>query len=378
MKIKWRISFLLVVLILVLLTVRNYQNRVYDWDMPGYLGCLYTSEFPDSPDKVRQITYISIQKEAPDDQYQDLIGTAPFNIPRQYFAKNTQAFTEQLPYFRIKVGYICMISLLYKLGVTSPLSVLLVSLISYFFSGLLVFYILKILYPEKYIMTAFLTVGIMLFPLMTYIARIPAPEMFIFPFLLTFIIGLIRKWSTLTMFLLLLVITFIRPDYATFTLSYLVTIFLFTYYKEETVYISFIVQGAVIFILYISIINFYDYPGWKNLFFDSFIKRRPIISAEPPEFGISDYVSILYHKAIYFKKITFAALLFIAVVFWKSKDLWVRVFSVFFFANVYIKFLFFPQSAEIRFFFPLIFLLFLMMMYAISQKHNNFKLTNIS
>lgn len=138
MKLKWRLSFLLIISILALLTFWNYQNRVYDWDMPGYMGSMYTSEFPDSPDKVRIITYEDIKKEAPAAHYTDIIGIKQWDIPRQYFVKNTQSFTEQLPYFQIKVGYILVITLFYKLGFTAPMAVLFTSLISYFFFGIII------------------------------------------------------------------------------------------------------------------------------------------------------------------------------------------------------------------------------------------------
>jgi hypothetical protein len=180
---------------------------------------MYTSEFPDSPDKVRIITYEEIKKEAPAEHYADVIGVKPWDIPRQYFTKNTQSFTEQLPYFQIKVGYILVITLFYKLGVSPPMSVLGVSLISYFISGLLFFYILKLLFPKKYWLAVLLTVAAMLLPPMTYMATVSTPDMFIFQFILIFIIGLIKNWSKWGMFVLLFTITFIRPDYITLTLT---------------------------------------------------------------------------------------------------------------------------------------------------------------
>ncbi|MBV8325913.1 hypothetical protein [Chryseobacterium sp.] len=378
MKMQWRLSFLVVISILTFLSFWNYSNRVYDWDMPGYIGCLYTSEFPDSPDKVRQLTFTSIQKEASAEDYKYLTGEAPFNLSRQYFEKNTQAFTEQLPYFQIKVGYIYMITFFYKLGFSSPMSVLLVSLISYFFSGLLLFYIFKILFPEKYVLTALVTIAVMLFPPMTYMARVPAPDMFIFPFLLIFIIGLFRQWTSWVMFLILLSITFIRPDYVTFTLTYLAAIFIFRYYKEKKTDVFLIPQGIAILLLYLFIIKFYHYPGWKDLFYDSFIERRPIISAKPVEVTLHDYLPILYVKIIYFKKVTLSVVLMTIFIFWRSKDAWVRMISVFFLLNVYIKFVFFPQSGALRFFFPLVFPLFIMVLYTFSPKYNGFKLKNIS
>ncbi|WP_123875862.1 hypothetical protein [Chryseobacterium culicis] len=375
---KWRLSFLLIISILALLTFWNYQNRVYDWDMPGYMGSMYTSEFPDSPDKVRIITYQEIKKEAPADHYTDIIGIKQWDIPRQYFVKNTQSFTEQLPYFQIKVGYILVITLFYKLGLSSPMAVLFTSLISYFFSGVLLFYILKLLFPKKYWLAVVLTVASMLLPPMTYMSRVSTPDMFIFQFMLIFIIGLLKKWSKWAMFVLLFGITFIRPDYITFTLTYIIAVFFFQYLQEKKIDVSFIAQGTVLLIMYLVIIKFYHYPGWKDLFYDTFIDRRPIISTHPIDVSVKDYLSIIYIKIIYFKKVTLSVAIMIGVIFWRSKDVWVRMISVLFLINVYIKFFFFPQSAALRFFFPFIFPLFMMMLYVLSKKYNDLKLEKIA
>lgn len=378
MKVKWRLSFLLIISILALLTFWNYQNRVYDWDMPGYMGSMYTSEFPDSPDKVRIITYQEIKKEAPAEHYTDIIGIKQWDIPRQYFVKNTQSFKEQLPYFQIKVGYILVITLFYKLGLSSPMAVLFTSLISYFFSGVLLFYILKLLFPKKYWLAVVLTVASMLLPPMTYMSRVSTPDMFIFQFMLIFIIGLLKKWSKWAMFVLLFGITFIRPDYITFTLTYIIAVFFFHYFQEKKIDVSFIAQGTVLLIMYLIIIKFYHYPGWKDLFYDTFIDRRPIISTHPIDVSLKDYLSIIYIKIIYFKKVTLSVAIMIGVIFWRSKDVWVRMISVLFLINVYIKFFFFPQSAALRFFFPFIFPLFMMMLYVLSKKYNDLKLEKIA
>ncbi|MEN5310126.1 hypothetical protein ABE425_21780 [Chryseobacterium cucumeris] len=378
MKLKWRLSFLFIISILALLTFWNYQNRVYDWDMPGYMGCMYTSEFPDSPDKVRILTYEEIKKEAPAEHYTDIIGIKQWDIPRQYFVKNTQSFTEQLPYFQIKVGYILMITLFYKLGLSSPMAVLFTSLISYFFSGILLFYILKLLFPKKYWLAILLTIAAMLLPPMTYMSRVSTPDMFIFQFMLVFMIGLLKKWNKWAMFVLLFGITFIRPDYITFTVTYIMAVFFFHYFREKKIDISFIAQGIVLLAMYLAIIKFYHYPGWKDLFYDTFIDRRPIISTHPIDVSLKDYLSIIYIKIIYFKKVTLSLAIMIGVIFWRSKDSWVRTIAVLFVVNVYIKFFFFPQSAALRFFFPFIFPLFLTMLYVLSKKYNDLKLGKIA
>ncbi|SDJ72854.1 hypothetical protein SAMN05421542_4236 [Chryseobacterium jejuense] len=366
-----------IISILAFLTYRNYNNRVYDWDMPGYLGSMFTTEFPDSPDKVRELTYSSIKKEAPVEQYNNLIGIKPSATTRQYFAKNTQSFTEQLPYFQIKIGYILVITFFYKLGFSPPMSVLFIGLISYFISGLLIFYILKILFPEKYILTVLLTSGIMLMPTVTFMSGESTPDMLIFLFILIFAIGLIKKWSQWSMFLLLVAMTFIRPDYITFALTYLGAIFLFDYCTEKKIRVALMLQGIVIFSMYLFIMKFYNYPGWVDLFYDSFIERRPIISAKTAHVSLSTYLQVIYNKIIVFKKVTLSVLIITGAIFWMSKEAWVRMVSVLFLVNVYIKFFFFPQSADLRLFFPFIFPLFIMILYVVSRKYNNVKLSGI-
>lgn len=342
--------------------------------MPGYLGSMFTTEFPDSPDKVRELTFSSIKKEAPVDQYENLIGASPKAITRQYFAKNTQSFTEQLPYFQIKAGYILVITVFYKLGLSPPMSVLFTGLISYFISGLLIFFILKILFPEKYILATLLTAGIMLIPTITYMSEESTPDMFIFLFILIFMIGLIKSWSKWSMFLVLLVMVFIRPDYITFVLTYLGFVFLYDYFTEKKIGIVLLVQCIVVLSMYVFIMKLYNYPGWTDLFYDSFIYRRPIISAQHAHVNLQTYLQVIYSKIITFKKVTLSVFIVTAVIFWMSRESWVRMISVLFLVNVYIKFFFFPQSADLRLFVPFIFPLFIMILYVLSQKYNHKKL----
>lgn len=208
-------------------------------------------------------------------------------------------------------------------------------------------------------------------------SRVSTPDMFIFQFILIFIIGIIKEWHKWWIFLLLLIITFIRPNYIIFTLTYLFAAGILSYFKEKKIDVILIFQGVILVILYLIIIKHFNYPGWKNLFYDSFINCRPIMSAQPANFTVTDYLEIIFKKIIYFKKVTLSVLVFISLIFWLSKDVIVRVISVLFLINVYLKFFFFPQSAALRFFFPFVFPLFIMLLYAISKKYNGFKLNKI-
>lgn len=378
MKSGWRISFFFIVIIIAALSFWNYKNRVYDWDMPGYIGCLYTLKFPDAPDKIRTLTYKEIQKKAPEDQFRDILGIKPADKARQAFAKNTRAFNEQLPYYQIKVGYNLGILILYESGLSSPDAVTVLSVISYFISGLLLFYILKIIFPENYILAVILTIAIMLLPPMTYMSRVAMPDMFIMQFLLVFMIGLIKKWKKWIIFVILFAITFTRPDYVPFTLSYLAIAAGYEYLKNKKINLNFIIQAIILFIVYVAIMKMFGYPGWKHLFYDTFIYRREFISGSSPNFSFNEYLSIIYEKIIYFKKVTVTSVGLVMLTFYLSKDIWIRTLAVFVLVNIYIKFMFFPHSSGLRFFFGYIVLLIIIFLYVLGKKYNGFKLGKIA
>jgi hypothetical protein len=375
---KWKISFLITLIFVFLLSIWNYKNRCYDWDMPGYMGCFYTMIISDNPEKVHHLIYEEIKKEAPDYEYNDIIGAKKFDRTRQYFTKNTQSFSEQLPYFQIKVGYNLALLSLYKLGFTGPMSVTMLSIISYFISGLLLFFVFKNIFPDKPWLSGFLSIMICLLPPFAYISRISTPDIFVFQFMLVFMIGFLRKWSDWSMFLVLFLITFVRPDYITFTLTYLFTLLIYSYYKDKKVKISYCLQAVLLLLIYFTILKYYNYPGWKALFYDTFIYRRPFISTEIADFTLREYLEILLYKLLYFKKVTVISVTLLFMIFYLSKDLYIRLISVFIFVNIYIKFVFFPQSAELRFYISFIILLLLMMLYALSKKYKNFQLRKIA
>lgn len=379
MKSKWNISFFFIVIIITFLSFWNYKNRIYDWDMPGYIGCLYTLKFPDSPDKVRTLTYTEIQKKAPELEYKDILGTLkPADKARQAFANNTKAFTEQLPYYHIKVGYNLAILILYELGFSSPDTVTFLSIFSYFISGLLLFLILKNIFPENYFLAIILTVGIMLLPPITDMSRGATPDMFVFQILLVFMLGFIKKWNKWIMFSILFAITFTRPDYIPFTLSYLATFAVYGYVTSKKLDFSLAIQGIFLLILYFTIIKIFHYPGWKHLFYDTFIHRRAFISATSPDFSLEEYLNIIFDRFLNFKKVTATSVGLLGLIFYFSKDSWIRTFSVLVFVNIYIKFLFFPHSSIFRFFIGLIILLLITFLYAVSKKYNGFKLRKIA
>ena len=89
-KIKnWVFIDVLYILIALSFSVYNFQNREYDWDLPGYLGCLFESENPGNLEKIKNETYISIRKEASPKQFDNLVEASEH---RKILYKKADAF----------------------------------------------------------------------------------------------------------------------------------------------------------------------------------------------------------------------------------------------------------------------------------------------
>lgn len=376
MKLKWGLSFLFFILGVSFLTYSCYQNRVYDWDMPGYLGSVYSWEFPNDAKKVQEKVYSDIQKEASKTEFNDILH---YNHANEVFYTSYKAFGEQLPYYQIKVGYNAAVYVLYKIGFTGPHSVLLTNIFSYFIAGLLLFYLVKFLFPENYFMAPLISLFILWFPPVRSMAENPTPDTFLFVFTLLFTISVLQKRKSIVQFLILVCCVLIRPDYILFAATYLFAVFAFKYFTEsKKLEYSLIIQGLLLAVMYVAIIKYYNYPGWKDLFYDSFFYRRPIISAEKADFTFKRYFDFLIFKLVNFKKISLASLILLGGTFYFSKENWIRILAALFFINIYIKFIFFPDSANLRFFIGFVILLFIVFLYAISKKYNGLQLGKIA
>lgn len=376
MQLKWGLSFLFFIIGLSFLTYSCYQNRVYDWDMPGYLGSIHSWDFPDNPEKVHELTYSSMKSEAPPKSYSDIVG---LNLPNKVFEKNYSAFSEQIPYYKIKVGFNAAIYVLYKCGFSGPTSVLLVNIIAYFISGIILFFFLKYLFPDNYFIAPILSLFVMWIPAMRGMAENPTPDMFLLVFMMLFVISVLQKRSSFIQFLFLLSCVLIRPDYILFALSFLVVRFIYEYFKEsKKINYYLVLQGFILVSMYVFILKIYHYPGWKDVFYDSFISRRVVISAEKADFTFKQYWDILIFKLINFKRITLISSVLICLIFYFSKEVWMRILAVLFFVNIYIKFVFFPDGGTLRFFLGFVVLLFMILLYVLSKQYDGFKLRKIA
>lgn len=329
------VYFFLLFIISSVLFYINYEQRHYGWDMPGYLASYHLAE--DSLNKkelVREV-YTSIQLEAPKSDYEKMVGNYQKENWNYFITTHPDAFHLQIPYYSIKVFYVFLIFFFHKIGFSAPIAVFLPNLISFFIFGFLLFAIFKRIFVERTLVSFSLTVLLLLIPPFRYLATIPSPDMLATALITWFFYSVISNQHLRIQFMILLLVVFTRPDFVIFGLSYLGIYFLYDWFTSKKINFLSIVLGLVMVAVYLLILKVNSYPGWTDVFYDTFIERRRFITGAA-SFALSQYNEIILENIFNFKKITFLAVLFLSAVFYFTKDLWTRMLAVILFINIYI------------------------------------------
>ena len=375
---KWFLIDILYILIALSFSIYNFQNREYDWDLPGYLGCLFESEYPGNIEKIKNETYLSIRKEASLKQFDNLIGASSH---RKVLFENADAFNEQLPYFQVKIGYNLLVRAFYFIGFSAPYSVLYLNSLLFFISILFFYFSLKAIYLEYPFFVFFASVLFSSLPVLHYLSRIATPDILLVLLLLVFADFIINNKNSYFIFFIIFLIMFSRPDYIIFGLSFYFFKILYEYFLLKKFNVNNLIFIILIGTVYFLIIEFYNYPGWKHVFYDSFIYRRNYISDQNPEFSLKTYIDIILKGIVNMKKVILSSLFLTLSILYLSKNIWIKFVAVNLFLNIYLKFLFFPAAGEYRFYVPFIFALFLIFLFELRKidfiklkKYNLFKL----
>ena len=375
---KWFLIDILYILIALSFSIYNFQNREYDWDLPGYLGCLFESEYPGNIEKIKNETYLSIRKEASLKQFDNLVGASSH---RKVLFENADAFNEQLPYFQVKIGYNLLVRAFYFIGFSAPYSVLYLNSLLFFISIIFFYFSLKAIYLEYPFFVFFASVLFSSLPVLHYLSRIATPDILLVLLLLVFADFIINNKNSYFIFFIIFLIMFSRPDYIIFGLSFYFFKILYEYFLLKKINFNNLIFIILIGTAYFLIIKYYNYPGWKHVFYDSFIFRRAYISGQSPEFNFKTYIDIILKGIVNMKKVILSSLFLTLSILYLSKNIWIKFVAVNLFLNIYLKFLFFPAAGEYRFYVPFIFALFLIFLFELRKidfiklkKYNLFKL----
>ncbi|WP_027376645.1 hypothetical protein [Kaistella palustris] len=368
---------LLLFIVGVVLFYLNFQHREYGWDMPGYIGSYYLVDPPDNSLGIRENVYSAIRAEAPEFQYSKMVGFGQAENWNDFISKIDDAFNLQIPYYSIKVFYVFLIFCFHKIGFSLPVASFLPNIISFFIFGFLLFFIFKEILKDRKLLAFLLTLILLLIPPFRYLATIPSPDMLTLLFLTWFAYSVVNRQELYIQFMILMLLIFSRPDFIIFGISYLAIFFLHGLYKRRNFGYMPVLLALVMAATYFLILKVNSYPGWKDVFYDTFIHRRKYISGDA-QFSFKEYVRILADHLINFKKVFLIMLGLITVVFYFSKDLWLRSLAVLLVINIYIKFAFFPAPGEYRFFIGFLLLLFFAALYAARDKICNLTLKKIA
>ena len=346
---KYSICLFVLFMVSCTLFYLNFPHREYGWDMPGYLGSYYKLEYGADKSKILDQTYSSIKKESPQRSYQMMVGFSDQQNWKHFIANNPEAFYMQIPYYSIKMFYVLLVFGFVKIGFSPPLSVLLPNMFAFFLLGFLLFEVFKIILKNRLLISLLLTLVILFLPHFRYLARIPTPDMLSLLLIVWFLQAVLKKYSSFFQAMILVLIICTRPDFIVFAVSYWGMNFLYNYVKTNKFCYRNILYGIATVLIYCLILQVNDYPGWKSVFYDSFIQRRKFAVPEV-NLTFQQYLDVLFTNLVNFKRVSLMAVGFLGIVLYFSGRLWVRLFAVFLYANLYLKFLFFPSAGNYRFF----------------------------
>ena len=91
---KWFLIYILYILIALSFSIYNFQNREYDWDLPGYVGALLVSENDGFTKQTHNLVYSEIRKESTQKEFNKIIGLGKDNATN-YFYRSKHAFQDR-------------------------------------------------------------------------------------------------------------------------------------------------------------------------------------------------------------------------------------------------------------------------------------------
>ena len=266
---------------LLSLTLIAYFVPYYDWDLVAYTGAAIALH--EKEDRVIQTeAYTALREELPEDDYQDIASGSDF---RRDVAANPDHFKQQLRFYQIRPLYIRFLALLHDLGVGYVQATRLISSLSFFGLGLLLFF-----WAGRYVKSWSVIVGVLLLlitPVIFTAARTGSPDAIS---ALSVVFGsylvIERKQSVFGCVLLLLSLC-LRTDNVVFVLLLLIWIAVTRSGRPRMLVTGFVVM-SVITVFSINRIE-HSYP-WPTLMLNT---ENPIVNPADvkPTFGVNGYLS---------------------------------------------------------------------------------------
>jgi hypothetical protein len=199
------------------------------------------------------------------------------------------AFAEQLPHYQIRLVYVGVIYVLYKMGVGIILATYLAPGIAVCIGMLFLMLSCHRALPKIFVF--FMPFFAMAFGGLN-LARCSTPDAFVFCAMMAAFYFLLAKRRTLLLLTLSLMIA-IRTDLILLAIPFHVFLFLSERGSKWPVLFSLLATIAI----YFAINEYWACPGWSTIFYVGLIRLLPYPISHPPTLTIFDYFRVLIRQS---------------------------------------------------------------------------------
>lgn len=275
-------KYLIFNFISVCLVIFAINSPLFNWDMIGYVGSSISYQ-TDDQNSIHETTFTALKKHVPEGTYQVLTSG---NAYREYMHTDAQLFSQQLPYYQIRVIYNSAIKLLSNVGLSPFFVTYLISSLSVLLG---LFVISRLCFN-----TLTLHKSAVLFPLVIAyfglyeVARLSTPDAL--AFLMSFIVFylFINKRIYLCLCMLPLLIL-VRTDLFLLILSFA----LYFVFIDRTFLKAYLISSLCSVGVYIAINSYFGNYGWHHIFYVTLINQIPNPAEVDIFVRIQDYVQVL-------------------------------------------------------------------------------------
>ncbi|HEX6833146.1 MAG TPA: hypothetical protein VF132_06390 [Rudaea sp.] len=269
--------------------VLSIREPYHNWDALGYVAAAKALE-TDDIGAVHTFTFDELRRALPADVYEDMarekhLGTGPGAAYRRAVSSDVSIFAEQLQYYQIRVLYVALVYVFYKLGVD-------IEFATHFVSGLAVAASLILLWrlsarrlrrPFNYCLPLLAALcGIL------QLARLSTPDGLAL-FVLVIVAYALAEARLAMLCAASLAAVLVRTDLVLFTLPLLALLAIL--HKDSRWLLLSAMAGSVA--IYAAVNAHYHHAAWSTIVYFATIARwqRPI--SDPPPLSLQQYVEVL-------------------------------------------------------------------------------------
>jgi len=278
-KNRYHLIYLILTIFILLLPVSSMLYPSLNWDILGYVASVKNLE-GHNDEEIHRYVFDNLKTIASDEEYIELTSGGSY---RDTMFLDSNAFAQQVPFYKIRILYNFLILFLSKLGLNPFRATYVISAISGLIALLIVYISFKVFIPVHLLI---ITPILILFSGVGDVSRLSTPDALAFLFMsLSFYLFLKKKDRLLVVLLPFSLL--VRTDLIIFNALILFIMFLKNR-KIENI-ISFVASLSILFAINHLCGNY----GWKTVFFFTFIQSVPNPADITVKLTVKDYLVVL-------------------------------------------------------------------------------------